>query len=168
MISLFANYCFAIPRPSPLRPATVAFLDREDTSRDVLKEVHPNGCCCVANGPGCQRQFPESVRLLSRWLQQPQCRLWRFREPLSFDRSLSVQPVLGHRLVVICHCNRLCGAASQSILLRGSWLCIRHGSIPYLEASPFRAIFQAVFCSFASPAFLLSGNAWGSWRQTST
>jgi hypothetical protein len=33
MISLFANYCFAIPRLK----AAVAPLDREDTSRDVLK-----------------------------------------------------------------------------------------------------------------------------------
>jgi hypothetical protein len=37
MISLFANYCFAICAAKIRLTAAVAQLDREDTSRDVLK-----------------------------------------------------------------------------------------------------------------------------------
>ena len=60
--------------------------------------------------------------------------------------------VLFNRLFVIGrHSNRLCGAASQSISLRASWQCNRHGSIPWLEASLFRFAFQAVFSRFNEP-----------------
>ncbi len=54
-------------------------------------------------------------------------------------------------LLLSATCNRLRGTASQSISLRGSWQCNRHGSIPYRQASRFRAIFQAVFSQFLQP-----------------
>ncbi len=71
---------------------------------------------------------------------------------VSFYRPSVIRQCLSARHVCrLANVNRLCGAASQSFWLRGSWQCNRHGSIPWLEASRFRLIIQVVFSGAAEP-----------------
>lgn len=123
MMSLFANLLRS-PRKS-LRPAAVALPDREDTSRDVLKnshsDEHPNECVCAVNLQRLPTPLSEFMRLLFAMA------------------SATPMPLLAIDFAVL---------PRRASWLRGSWQCIRHGSIPLPKASRFPALFQAVFSRF--------------------